>query len=347
MEDSMGNLSEYVALRSKICKMSSKLLTKSDYDNISECESIDEVVEWLKKKNEYQDFFDDKDIIEYHRENVENALICSLYRDYKKIYRFSNIRIREYLKPYLVKHINKLIKKSIRKTKDDYMTPNIFLYEKEFFSHYAKLDYEDLLDARNLNELNKALKNKGYEDIFKKSNSSFGEELEKILDHYYYINFWKKRKTLFKKSDSNDITKLIGKEADFLNIMWIYRAHKYYRMNFADILALTIPVYYKLTKEDIRALINSQDRDDFINILKKTFYGEQFENDDRFEELSNELLEKLVLNFYRKDPYSVFSMYNYFYEKEREINNLITITECIRYKYSPEKIRKKINYGRR
>ena len=347
MEDSMGNLSEYVAIRSKISNMSSKLLIKSDYDKLSECESIAEVVEWLKKKNEYEEFFNDKDIIEYHRENVENALICSLYRDYKKIYRFSNIGIRDYLKPYLVKHINKLIKKSIRKSEDKYLTSNIFLYEKEFFNHYAKVDYEDLLNAGNMNELNKALNNKGYEDIFKKSNSTFDDGLEKILDHYYYINFWKKRKTLFKKSDTEVITKLVGREADFLNIIWIYRAKKYYRMPFADILALTIPIYYKLTKEDIRALINSQDRDDFINILKKTFYGEQFENDDRFEEKSNELLEKLVLNFYRKNPYSIFSIYNYFFEKEREINNIITITECIRYKYSPEKIRKRINYGRR
>ena len=124
-----------------------------------------------------------------------------------------------------------------------------------------------------------------------------------------FANIWSVKEKLFKKRDLEEITTAYGNKFDMLNLQWIYRSKKYYHMSSADIYALLIPVHYRLSKNDITALVEASDLEEFRRALDTTYYKK------RFPELAPEKLEK----FYNLNLKTVI---------EKEARKLSTLSNC-------------------
>ena len=123
-----------------------------------------------------------------------------------------------------------------------------------------------------------------------------------------------------------------------LNMMWIYRARKYYQMTEAAIYALVIPITYKLSDEEIRRMVTSRDEKEMEEALQSTYYGRKFLDLDGedLEQLYRELLLKIYGEEQRKNPYSMATITAYLYKKEQEIDMLTTVLEGVRYGLPPQ-----------
>ena len=72
------------------------------------------------------------------------------------------------------------------------------------------------------------------------SNASTLFDYDLALDLYYYTTLWKEKKKVLKKRELEIFTRDIGSKIDLLNLQWIYRAKKYFKMQPADIYSMII-----------------------------------------------------------------------------------------------------------
>ena len=211
---------------------------------------------------------------------------------------------------------------------------------KSFFDQHSKLNIERLSEAPAIESFVEELKGTEYYAPLKKLSNDFTPSLfdyGMALDQYYFANIWSVKEKLFKKRDLAEITTAYGNKFDMLNLQWIYRSKKYYHMSPADIYALLIPVHYRLSKNDITALVEASDLEEFRRALDTTYYKKRFPElaPEKLEEFYNLNLKTIIEKEARNYPHSVIVIYSYLYHKEHEVDRLTTAIECVRYGLSP------------
>lgn len=336
----MGNLREYSGITTKIRAMKAKLFTDADFEHLANLKSVPEAIEYLKEKPAYIKYINRIDTSLWHRGNVERILMQSLYDDYTRIFRFAGMQQKKYLKTYWKRYEVNLINYCLRIVFNQYDVPFDIELKKEVFEKYSKLSAERLMASRNIDDLVESLKGSEYYETMSRIRESGHAELydyDLALDLYYFSTMWKKEKRLLKGQERDSFMKDFGTKIDLLNLQWIYRAKKYYHMLAPDIYSLTIPIQYRLSVEEFKALVEAPTVEEFLKQLEQTRYGEKFriENERIPEQQYKAILKRLYLADWRQNPYSISAINTYLFLKEEEILKLTTALECIRYGLTP------------
>ena len=145
----MGNLLVYSGITTKIRAMRSRLLSEKDFEEISALHNVPEVVAYLKKHSAYADDFAQIDENKLHRGDVEKILVQSLYDDYSRLYRFSGIEVRKFMKLYLKRYEVDLINYCLRIIFNHYEQPFDLNYKRTFFDRYSQISIEKLITSRS------------------------------------------------------------------------------------------------------------------------------------------------------------------------------------------------------
>lgn len=337
----MGNLLSYSGLSTKLRAMQSRLLTDSQYRELAEMKSVPQAVGWLKQHPAYQHTWANLSEEELHRGKIEQLLTSSVHEDFAKIYRFANIRQRKFLDLYFGRYEVHIMKECLNKIFDHRNVDLDLSLFKPFFDRHSRLDIGRLTASASIREFVEGLKDTAYYPPLH-SLSGLSEptlfDYEMALDLYYFSVIWNTKDKILKKTDLEQITRAYGCKFDLLNLQWIYRSRKYYHMASADIYALLIPVNYKLSREEISALVEAENMNLFDSLLDHTYYGRTFEklHSDTLEEMYAWIMKYVLIRETRRDPYSAACIYCYLYHKEHEISRLTTALECIRYGMSPD-----------
>lgn len=339
----MGNMTAYSGITTKIRAMQAKLLTDKDFENIINLKSVPEVIEYLKEKPAYAKYINQMDVSLYHRGNVEKILSQSFYDDYTRIFRFSGIEQKKFLKSYWKRYEVDLINYCLRIVFNHYDIPFDIDYKKEIFDRYSQLSVSKLVTSKNINELIDNLKDTEYYTVLERLRESGAATLydyDLALDLYYFSTFWRKEKRLLKGKEREIFVKDYGTKIDLLNLQWIYRAKKYYYMLAPDIYSLTIPIHYRIRTEEFKELVEAPTVEEFLNRMESTKYGGKirFEDGGMPEQQSKAILKGMYLSQRRRNPYSIASINTYLFLKEEEIDKLTTALECIRYGLSSREI---------
>ncbi len=345
----MGSLKQYSGLTTKVKAMRSRLISNEEYEKIIDFETIPEIAEYLKNRGGFEKVLENADITNIHRETVEYAVLYSGYNDFRKLYKFANLEQRKYLKFYFIIYEIGMIKRAIRKSSTEYITKEQNAFLNGIFEKYSTVKFEELFKAMNINDIISQLKGTIYYEPLKMVQDvgrTAIYDYELALDMFYFRYVWKKRKLNFEGTELKSISDSIGSEVDVLNITWIYRAKKFYKMKQSEIAAIIIPVYHRIKKEQILKLIETNNPDELISEIGKTAYGKYFTK-EVFDEMGiDKVCKKIVARvynkYYRTEPYSMAVMSSYLREKREETNKLITIVECVRYGYPKDAIAKEI-----
>lgn len=345
----MGSLKKYSGLTTKVKAMRSKLISASEYELIMECGTMSEIAEILRNRDGYGHILRDTESGDIHRETLEYAIRYSGFNDFKKLYKFSNLSQRKYLKLYFISYEVELIKRFMRKNSTEYMSQQQKKYLEEFMNKYSDVPFDRISEAESIEEKIRLLEGTIYYEPLKLvmelgSKSLYDYEL--ALDMFYFKYIWKKRRVSFSGAELKSFTDTIGSEVDMLNLTWIYRAKNFYGMTQSEVAAMIIPIYHRIKKPQMLKLIETQDIQELIGEIGKTAYGRYF-TPDTFKQMElDRLIKKLVgrtyEKYYRLEPYSMAVMSSYLREKKKEINKLISIVECIRYGYSKEETAKTV-----
>ena len=101
-----------------------------------------------------------------------------------------------------------------------------------------------------------------------------------------------------------------------------------------DIYALIIPIQYHVTKKEIQTMAQAENMEQVYGVIKNSWYKCQNIEELMDQGLGNaakELTDKIYELTSRKEPYSAAVLNSYLYFKEREIEQIITTIEKIRY----------------
>lgn len=336
----MGNVLAYSGIVTKVRSMEARLLTQKDFEAISNMRSVPEIVAFLIGNSTYGEVLEKLEPELVHRGNIEKLLELSLYQDYTKIYRFCSLEQRRFLRLYLKRYEVELINYCLRIVINHYQEPFDLEYKKPFFDRYSKISIDMLVRARTTDELIEKLRDTEYYETLRKLRDGHEVTLfdyDLALNLYYFTSLWYDRKKVLKRKELEIFTRDCGVKINLLNLQWIYRAKKYFRLTPADIYALLIPIHYKISTELIRELVEAETPEAFLERAARTPYGRKYELGGEYtvEKMYADCLRQLYTADRRSDPYSIASVNTYLFMKEQELEKLTTAIECVRYGVSP------------
>jgi V/A-type H+-transporting ATPase subunit C len=340
-------VAEYSALAGKARAMYGKLLTSEDYRILMRQKTVGDVATWLKFNTPYKDAVSSLDEGAIHRVPFENMLRKSLLDDFRKLFCFSQGKIKEFLRVALLKHEVESVKRLFRVLEME-RTANLVKDSLLFLSKYDTLDIDRLTKSQTSHDFIANLQGTGYYNVLRpflsedKSRNLF--HIEMALDMYYINLVLSKKKRLLQGLDASVVQRSIGTEIDVLNLLWIYRGRMIYNLDRSVILGYFIPQGCKLSAELAYELADAGDPEAFKQIVARTKYAGLFLSDKHsFAELNfNEYMYRMHLSFLRKYGFSISSALSYLHLKEFELSNIISILEGIRYHLPVETITKYI-----
>lgn len=336
----MGSLIHYSAIATKIRAMESRLLQEEDFERLAAMESVHQAVEYLAGMPSYGSILENQDLTQIHRGDIERLMVVTLYQDFSKLYRFSHKKQREVLKLYFRKYEIAVMKRSLRRIFNHGDRTGESKGLRQALQRFTRVHLEEMAQAETVPDFLKALRDTDYGKIFEKLGASGRGQLfdyEMALDLYYFTEIWKHKAEFLKGKELKMLTKTFGSKIDMLNMMWIYRAKKYYQLPVASIYTLVIPVLYRLKDEEIRDMVTAPTLEAMDRVIKKTYYGRKFMELDvkEIEKFYHQFLHRVYAEEKRKNPYSIAVVTAYLLAKEEEIQRLTTVLEGIRYGLPP------------
>jgi len=343
----MSSLFEYNGIVTKVRAMKKGLLGKQDYEKLVYAPGIPDAIQILRQHQGYRTLFVQTDEESLHRSDIENVLWKNLLDDYGRLYRFSDTRLRKYLQFYKKKYEVKILKTAlsiINDHKRNYLEMQIYA---EFFNNYTNIDLGLVNNSSSVKDFILKLRDTEYFPIlepFVHVEEARVYDCETALDLYYFTDLWKHKDKVLEGVDLSLFMEDCGCDIDMMNIQFIYRLKKYYRMQEEEIRKLLIPVRHKLRDREIQALLSSTSEEEFLRHLRTTFYRKYCPESDTFslEKAYRSLRERIYGKQVRLFPNSIASIHSYLYLKEMEINKLTTLFECIRYQVEPLKMFERI-----
>ncbi len=344
----MGNLLAYSGTTTKIRAIKSRLLTDADYRELANMSSVTEALAWLKKHSAYRDLFANVDEFSLHRGDIEKMLTNAIYTDFRKIYCFSPVEQRKFLDLYFHRYEVTILKTCMRMVFDHRdVTLNLKIFE-EFFQKHSDINLQKISASRTIHEFVENLKGSIYYHALHRLSDIKDPTLwdyEMAMDLFYFRWLFRSGAKGIPKSQLGHFQEAYGTKMDLLNVCWIYRSRHYFHMSDTEVYAHLIPVEHHLHTGDIRSLVEALDQDAFAAAISQTYYGKHYENYSvqNLEEAYHQIRQQVQHKAAARDPYSIATVISYLYDKEREIDKITTVLECVRYGLGQAETLKYIN----
>lgn len=324
------SLLAYSGVSTKVRAMKSHLISDRQLHEMAALEDVRSAADYLKKQPAYADIFSNLDDTKLHRAYIEQLLILSTYRDYTKLYRFSNLAQRRFLDLYFNHYEIMIIKRCLRNVMSHTHAGLDLSVFRDFFERHSRIDLIRLSQVETMPDFFSVLEG----SVYAAALNSLPEnppptlfDYEMRLDMLYFKTLWNTKHKILKQN--------FGCQLDLLNIQWIYRSLKYYSLSAADIYALLIPVNYKLKRNEIQHMAEAATLEDFFTALEGTYYGSltpgALAEKPDLDALSEQVMSRIYAGNSRKHPYSIAILAAYLYFKEVEQQKIITTIEGIRY----------------
>lgn len=334
----MGSLIAYSGIVAKIKAMERWRITDGQFQSMAALETVPEAVRFLKQFPPYEAIFAGAEDEALHRGYIEHLLNQSQYRDFAKLYRFAGVKQRRFLDMFFMHYEIDIIKTCLRGAAGHQEQRQDLSAFKEFFEHHSRINLIQLSECGSIEAFISELKGTPYYDALEALEQKGTATLpacETALDMLYFKTMWKIAKGTLKGDEKKTILQCFGTRMDMLNIQWICRSKKYYRLSSGEIYAMIIPIRLHLTRGEINRMAEAENLSQVYDVLKTSWYGrlspESFAEEPQVEELAAEMNDRIYEMTSRKNPYSIASLNSYLYFKEKEIKRIINTIEKIRY----------------
>ena len=340
----------YIAASTKTRAMYGECLTEKDFLNIIEKRTVGEIFSYLKNNSSYKRFFTNINENDVHRGEIENLLWKEISEEYKRMLNFVSSSQVSVLRFWFARHEVDYLKHSIRNIYNH--ESGLYKFENteeldDFFRKHTSIDVDACKKAKNLKDFAQACKGTFYYDVLERAESVSADyfSVAMTLDGLYYKLLWNASEKYLSKKENEAMKRLLGSDADMLNIIWIYRGKEYFKFDNKIIYTYLLPVRYRINEEILTRLVETDDAEKIKDILKSTRYKNMFEGvgDGYFiEENRRKEVYKIYKSTFRRYPDSIAALFAYLGLKEIEILNITRVIEGVRYNINPEMIRKHI-----
>jgi V/A-type H+-transporting ATPase subunit C len=333
----MGGVGRFAAVNSKVRVLEGKLLDSNQIKQLLLSKSFREALQFLNEHTNYRKVLKNYKIEDLHRGQLE----VILKRDYIKIFdKFQHYFSGDYKKllkilfiKYEIEDIKVIMRGKYIKRSQAELNSLV-----AFQSYLSSINYEKLIKAADVETAVEELKDTIYYKYVENSSRDINKDgffrFETSLDFVYYTELSRFIKKL-DKDDRKVLEEINGIQVDLINLEWIFRAKKYYKLSPEEILAYTIYDGHRLNKDKLKEFSYVKSVDEFYELLGGLPYEQIFRSTENQEYLIEReifsYLKKIYLK-YKRDYKTNISVLAAFLELAYlECRDVITIVENKRY----------------
>lgn len=335
----MGSMKDYAAISSKIRSMERDRLKKEDYLKLLDCKTVEEIVKYLKNETGFASALVNVEIESIVIEEVEVAIRDTMLSKFERMSHYfvnENKRLFKMLfERYEIENIKAYLRAFVRGEDVSNLSNQMMRSE-----HFGQVDYDLLSEAKDLKTFVETLKGTKYYEVIRHYLDESDEKIlfymEMNLDRLYFSDVEKQMDKL-KKEDRLLTLELLGKNSDILNIMWSYRALKYYNLSSEEILNYTLRRGWKLAYKDLKSFCYLERVEDMVSAIKKTPYAFLVE-EEHFELTMERNMEKYIYNLLKemskRSQLTIMQPIIYLHMLEYEMRDIFTLIEAKRYNFT-------------
>ena len=347
-------MSSELALTVKARAMFGKRLKEEDYEALIQKRDVSEIAAHLKNETSYSDVLSGINERAIHRQYLETLLRKEIFFRLQKLLRYSDEKDLEFVRSFSMKSEVQMILYCVRYTMEpdqnlrDEMIANMPLFSQKYFSfaiqHLAEVNtYDELLDF---------LKGTIYEPILRKHRISSKEDkeldfiaLEHDLELLVFRKLFDSIGTYGNTEDTAKMKEILCSRAELVNLSIVYRLRKDFSTSEEDIRLLLLPYSCHFSKKEMEALAANGKPDDILKAIQQKY--RHYTKDIVFTNIEH-YIQQISFNLYHyfieyeTEPSLV--LMSYMYLADTEISNLVNIIEGVRYRVSPDIIRRMLTY---
>ena len=330
----MNPFASYRAINTKVHAKKRTLLSDVEWMKIAQCKTISQIAEFLKRREGYKGIVAFHNASDLHRSDLEVILDRYIVGEIEEMLHYFSGDYKSFFKAFLMEHEISdigLLLRGINNNEDMIALENLLIHSKK----WSTINTQKLIGCKNLSQFIEALKGTPYytelktmtqDDLTKRAF-----HMEMKLYMLFYSELIKKANRLSTK-DARIAKRVIGTKIDFLNVQWIYRALKYYDISAEEILIYSLPGGNRLGYRKLKILSYIKDIEKFKKLAQKDLGYPLFkESEDAYLDCQTERYIYKLMTRMNKDDESIASSIVYLYRLGIEINDLVSLTEGIRY----------------
>lgn len=336
-------MQDYNAINAKIGAMRGRLLTYRDYAELAGSESVNAAVKRLSKGGKSYAVF--QTATDIRRSMVERNLVLSVTDDFTGISRFiTDNGVREYISAYFLRIDVGILKLIISSVNDKRDIAYSLMELNRLFARKQKLDIERLAASKSLDAIVDNLRGTMFHKALVSARNGDNADvmrMEIALDRLYYANLWKRTGDNLSKANKAVARAVHGAEIDIHNIINIYRLKNIYNAAPEVIERYLIPMGYKLDKGLLAAMAEARGYA-LGNLINGSVYGKVFAGfisadgtvgtgsgglDGAYYQGMDRICRRLAMD----KPSTIANIVYYLFQKQREVKNIISLMEGIRY----------------
>lgn len=321
-----------------------KFLNDRDYSGILACQSVAEVMVYLKSHTHFASVLSEVNERDVHRGHLEQLLRQYLFNEFDSLCRYDST-VSAGFSRYVIERteVDQLVRFLVLLNAN--ATDRFIFQFPAFLSKHTELDMVKLANADSYDDFLEALRNTSYFDIlevFKPDekgslpvsaieNKLYGQVLKNMLE---LIN----KKT--KGSERHELLEMFRTMNDYSIFSRILRLKKYYHLSPEVIRANMLPEYSSLSPKLIDKMCEAESSAEVFRIMQSTGCGRMMSKIGYkyAGDISPRVQYKLAKrNIHFSNNPSVV-MVSFMFLSEIELMNVISLIEGIRYQLDPKTI---------
>jgi len=343
----MDNVTRFAAVNAKIKAMEGSFLKDEDYRNLLGMESVVEIARYLKEKTAYSEALASVEVENIHRGMLENLIKQNMVRNIDKIIHYFTGDYRDFIKTLYAKYEIeelKVIARAVYNGKDA-----AEFRSSAFIGKYSGIDHNKVFEAKSIRDIIQAFEASDFNKFLKPLvDGNFTENpfrFEMVMDMSYYTILQRQWNTLAPR-DKKILEHAQGVIADMLNLQWIYRGIKFYKLSPEELLNYTITIGYRLNFKLLKELCYVQSLEEFFRIARGMKYGFLFKEDETTDIYMERRLERHTYfelkALEKENKLSIISAFSFIIFLQLEVRDIIAVVEAIRYRIPVEQAHKYI-----
>ncbi len=334
------------ATLTKIHAKHGKMLTKQNYTELLNKQSVSEVAEYLKKNTRYSDILENIDTNTVHRGLLETLIRRKNFDTYVELCKFQHLDkisffnyevMREEVEQILscILHIN-------ANKSDDYISTL-----PGYLISHASFDMLALAKSRSFKDLLKVVRHTDYYDALKNVNPDENGQVDFLrCEVLLRTQLYKKMFELIDKDFDGNVAKELKRsvsiQIDMINFINSYRLKAYFNADVGTIKQNMFPFYGRISKKQMFAYYEASGKEEMLDMFKKTIYARQLDgiDPDIVEHNMFEIRYKAARVSLKNAQTAPVALFSFIYLCDIEAMNIISIIEGIRYKSTPSFIEK-------
>ena len=321
-----------------------RFLSDRDYQSILACQSVTEVMIYLKSHTHFASALSDVNERDVHRGRLEMLLRQYIFNEFDSLCRYDS-GVSEGFSRYVVEksEVEQIIRFLV--LLNSHSTEKFIFQFPAFLSKHTEIDVNKLANARDYNEFLTALGGTSYYTILKDFRPDEKGSLPvSVMENKLYAHVLRHMYTLIKKqtkgSERRELEKLFRTLNDYSIFSRILRLKKYYQLSPEVIKSNMLPEFSSLSPKLIDRMCAAESSAEVFQIMQSTGCGRMIGKisytyaGDITPRVQHRLAKHNI--HFSVNPSVV--MISFMFLAEIELMNVICMIEGIRYQIDPKTI---------